>query len=288
MGALVGFEAFRAIAKINFVTSITALPLLVGGASLGGIRGCVWAMLISNIINWVAGHLTLRNVASSHDVPFCFTGCVDEKAVLWKFSLPALMSGLMVSPFMWGASALLVNQPGGYAQMGLFEAANQWRLVVLFVPGIVGQVALPMLSSLIGTNNISKYNETLKYNLLINLVVGLIIASLISIFSPLIMSFYGVGFYRGVFVLIVLVFSAVLIALGQIVIQAIASLGKMWAGFYINLTWGLSLVFSSYFFLNNGYGALGLSISYLFACLIYVFVAGLYARKLLSARCLQG
>jgi hypothetical protein len=35
----------------------------------------------------------------------------------------------------WGCSAMLANQPRGYAELGVYNAANQWQQAIQFLPG---------------------------------------------------------------------------------------------------------------------------------------------------------
>ncbi len=275
-GALAGFEAFKTIAKVNLSVGIASFPLLVGGAYLGGVQGAVWALLLNMAVNWLLNHLALRKVAAHNQVPFTFRGCLQEWPILWKFSLPAALGGFMVSPVFWGCNALLVNQAGGYAQMGIFDAANQWRAAILFIPGMVGQVVLPMLSNLHGTGDRVRYWKVLKYNVLLNGGIGLLAAIFVSSAGSWIMRSYGEGFEEGYWVLVLLVFSAVLVAINQVVGQAIASRGKMWVGFFFNFLWGGALLGFSVWFVSNGYGAFGLAMAYFISYLLHTLWVSIY------------
>ena len=97
-GALAGFEAFRSIAKVNLWTGLVSFPLLICGAYWGGLRGAVWALAANMIINWLLNHLALRREAARFKVPFSSVGCFAEWPILLRFSLPAALGGIMVSP----------------------------------------------------------------------------------------------------------------------------------------------------------------------------------------------
>ncbi len=62
-----------------------------------------------------------------------------EMPILWQFALPAFLASVLVGPVSWIASAILVNQPDGLVQVARFNAANQWRQAVLFVPTVIGR-----------------------------------------------------------------------------------------------------------------------------------------------------
>jgi len=284
-GALAGFEAFKAIAKVNLVVGLASFPLLVGGAYFGGLRGAVWALAVNMIINWLLNHLALRREAARHQVPFSCKECFTEWPILWRFSLPAAMSGIMLSPVLWATNAMLVNQRGGYGQMGLYDAANQWRMAILFIPGVVGQIVLPMLANLNGLDDQVRYRKALKCNALINGCVALVVALPVALLAHPIMRSYGPDFEEGALSLALLSMSTILVALNSVVGQAIASKGRMWIGFIFNLMWATVFLALSYYFIHNGYGVVGLALANLIAYLAHsIWQAGYVFKVILANR----
>jgi O-antigen/teichoic acid export membrane protein len=275
-GSLAGFEAFRAIAKINLLVGIASFPLLVGGVYIGGLSGAVWALAIIMGINWLLSHLALREESARFHVPLAFKGCLQEWPVLWKFSLPAAISGIMVGPVLWICNAILVNEPGGYGQMGILNAANQWQMAILFLPSIAGRIALPMLSSLTGQDDRAKYIAVLKANVLIAAGTTLTVAAAVAIAAPWIMRAYGPGFEQGPWVLACLAFSAVLVAVNNVVGQVIISKGHMWIGFGFNALWAATMLAGSFVLIRAGHGALGLALATLIAYLLHTLWQGLF------------
>lgn len=268
-GALIGFEAYKSIAKVNLWTGLASFPLLVGGAYWGGLRGAVWALAVNMIINWLLNHLAIRRVAVRYKVTFSVRGCFSEWPIIWRFSLPVALSGIMVSPVVWACTALMVNQPGGYAQMGLYDAANQWRMAILFIPSVVGQIVLPVLSNLNSNPDQSRHWKVLKYSALINGSLALIIALPIAMYARSIMLRYGPGFEEGALALVLLALSTILSSLNNVVGQAIISKGRVWVGFFFNLLWAISLFVLSYIFVKNGHGATGIAMANLLAYMLH-------------------
>ncbi len=278
-GALAGFEAFKSIAKVNLGVGVVSFPLLLGGAYFGGLRGAVLALGANMMINWLLNHLALRREVAKHKIPVTYKGCFKEWAILWHFSLPAALAGMMVSPVIWVCNAMLVNQPGGYVQMGLFNAANQWHMAILIVPGILSQIVLPLLSNLNGKKDQVSYRNTLKYNAIINGGIALAFALPIALLSPIIMRSYGIGFEEGVFVLVILSISSVLVAINAVVGQSLASKNKMWIGLFFNVLWGVTLLFFSLIAIRQGYGAIGLAVAYLCSYLLHSIWQSIYVYK---------
>ncbi len=167
-GALAGFEAFKTIAHVNLFVGLVSFPILISGAYFGGLTGTVWALTINLGVNWLLNHVALRKEARRYNVPFTFRDCSRERSVLWTFSLPAAISSSLVVPVTWACSALLVNQPDGYSEMGIFSAANQWYVMMLFIPSILGSVMLPILSERLGQNDDRQSKKLLILSIKIN------------------------------------------------------------------------------------------------------------------------
>lgn len=275
-GALAGFEAFRSIARVNLLVGLSSFPLLVGGAYFGGLRGSVWALIVNIVINWALNNLAIRNECKKFKVPFLLKGCLSEWRTLVGFSLPAALGGFMVSPVVWICNAVLVNMPQGYGQMALFDAANQWRIGILFIPSTIGQIVLPMLSDYHHLEDQASFRFILKINLYVNAGAALAIALPVAALSPWIMKSYGAGFVGGAWVLIILSASTIVSAVNNVIGQAIVSAGKMWLGLFFNTLWAISMVVVSYICIKRGYGAIGLATAYLFAYLLHSLWQGIY------------
>jgi len=283
-GALSGFEAFKTIAHVNLFVGLISFPILVCGAYFGGLTGAVWALSINLGVNWLLNHLALHKEARRYRVPFTFRNCSREMSVLWKFSLPAALSGSMVGPVNWVCSALLVNQPAGYGEMGIFSAANQWRIAILFIPGMVAQVALPLLSSLSAESADQQYRKVLGLNILLNAAIALAVVLPLVLFAHLVMSAYGPDFEQGVNTLRILAFTTVLIAANSVVGQAIISKGKMWMAFMFNFLWAIVLIAASLLLLHKGYGAFGLACATLIAYVLHTLWQSAYLRGILRGK----
>lgn len=256
-GALSGFESFRTIARVNIWAGLANFPFIVGGAYLAGLKGAVLGLVASMCVNWLLNHFALRAAALKSNVPFNYHGCMREWKILWNFSLPAVMAGVMVGPVNWVCNAMLVNQPNGYAEMGVFNAANQWFSALMFLPIVVGQVVLPILSERIGSNDKTHSRKILALSIKINalFVLPLVIAG--CLLSPYIMQLYGASFREAWLTLVVVLFTAGLLAIQTPVGHVIAASGRMWIGFIMNMGWGLAFIGLTWTFLN--WGSFGLS-----------------------------
>ena len=161
-----------------------------------------------------------------------------------------------------------------------FEAANQWKNTILFIPAMLAQITLPLLAS--SLDNKIQFNKIYKINLILNFSFSITIAIILSLFSELIMSFYGADFKEGKWVLIILTFSTILTSINYVKGDVIAVKNKMWIGLGLNLIWSLVLITFTYFFLNLGYGAKGLALGLLLSYTVHSFTQSYIINKLMK------
>jgi O-antigen/teichoic acid export membrane protein len=158
-----------------------------------------------------------------------------EWRLLAAFGLPAFLTSLIGGPVFWACNALLANQPDGYAELGVLNAANQWYMAVSFLPGLLMTAMLPILSQNYavdaGRSNVRITRDMMKMTaiLVVPVVIGLMLA------SRVIMRGYGATFVSGYPVLILSVITAGIHAAITPVWVAIMAEGRMWLCFLMNL-----------------------------------------------------
>jgi O-antigen/teichoic acid export membrane protein len=226
--------------------------------------------------------MAIRAECRNNGVPVCWKNLWTERFILWKFSLPAFLSGAMTSPAVWAANSILVNQRGGYAEMGVFSAANQWRMAVAFLPSLLSQPVLSMLSNL-ATTDARSFDRILRANLYLNVGLSVSIAVPVILFATRIMNAYGRDFSSGATVLILLALATAISSVVSVMAQAIASLDRVWWGFALNSAWALALLAGAAL-LAPRYGALGLAGAYLASYLVHAVTVSIYVRLHLRDR----
>lgn len=266
-GALSGFEAFKTVARINLWSGFANFPLMVGGVYVAGLRGAVWGMIAAAGVNWLLNHLAIRRECRIAGVPYTYKSCWEERGVLWRFSLPSVMGGVLIGPVMWGASALLVNQPNGYAEMGVYNAVMRIKQVPELVLGMVMAPLLPILSEQFGNRSFGQYNKTLRYAFTLSLLV-LVPVSLVQIAVPdVTLMPYGKEFNGNRQVVQWLMIHSILVGLFSPFGTIVASMNRMWFGWAYNMMWSV-LYFSCSYLLIPESGAKGLCIAFSIAHLV--------------------
>lgn len=239
-GALSGFEAFRTIARVNFCVGIAGFPLLVTGAWVGGLTGTVAALAINLGIHWLLNHLALRKEAGRYEVPLRVRGCAGELPILWSFSLPAVLSGILTAPTMWACKTILANQPEGYAGLGTIAVAESWRLVPLFLCAMIAQANLPIMSQLYSEGRLASFKKMLKVQFFLNGAVATAGALVVSLLSRTIMSAYGAEFEGDYLVLVLVMISTVPMQLTTVVGTLNRCIGKIWWNALFNVVWAVT------------------------------------------------
>jgi O-antigen/teichoic acid export membrane protein len=254
----------------------------VTGTFLAGLAGALWAVVLNLGVQVLLNQWALQVEARRAGVDVDYGSCFREWKGLWSFCLPATLSSMLSAPAMWVCQAFLVNQTAGYAQMGLFNAANQWRMAILFVPQKICMVALPVLSTLAVGRQIERFRETVRACAGLAAAASLAVAMPVVSLSWWIMRAYGQEFVSGTSTLCLLAVSAILMAVSFVGGQAIASLGRTWFRFFVHISWSLTLVGSAWVLVARGGDAQDLALAHVIA--YGVHCAAQYALLVIAMR----
>lgn len=281
IGALTGFEAYREIAEISVIRGILTFTLTIILTRLLGIRGFFIAMSIISIFNWIANNFVIRRKMKDFQIQTKLKLNSIDLHFLWKFSLPAYLSGIIVTPVTWISNTIIVKMQNGFGELGIYNAANQWKTILLFIPSIFVTISLPILAD---KKINSPENEEVKLTIekiqsyLLICIVPL--ALIIMFFSDFIMSLYGTSYIGRESILICLICGVLIQSIGSVTGPLIQARFSMWIGLLINLIWG-STYLISVVALTNMFSGLGLALSY---CISYSFLnifSFLYLRNML-------
>ncbi len=282
-GSLNGFERFRELGIATALNGAIQLLCVVLGAYFYDINGVISGLGIASLLLLIQLHLSLRkdigNIRTKKEVPS--EDNVDLQSVFLKFSLPAVLQSIVFVPVLWWAKTFLIEN-AGYGEMAIFDVAEQWYYVVLFIPGSMSAILLPLLTNTNYNGSKEDYKKLLKVNLLINVVVTVVIASGVALFAPLIYKFYGKEF-TNYLPLIILLITVVICAVNNVLGQVIISKGKMWTGFGVNALWAVWLIVFSVIFIGKyQMGADGLAYALLVSYTLHSIVQGFIAFRMKS------
>ncbi len=232
---LSGFQAFRAIAKVNWWQGLSNLPIAVLLVWLFGLQGAILALIFNALLGAVISACFLRREYKASQVRRNFTGAWRERPILWGYSLPAFLSSLILAPTAWAVNLILAHQPDGYAQLGLFNAAMQFNWLITAVNTIVSVVSVPILAEIHGQADTERFTRVFNQNLRLNWSLAILLAFVVLLLSPWLMLVFGDKFRSAIPLLPLVICSAVMSLVTAVNGQAFYSSGYMWKSFQIHL-----------------------------------------------------
>lgn len=278
-GILAGYEKFKNIAINTFLSSVIEGSLIIIGAYYWGVNGAVVGFGIGISSLMIFNLLKVRSIFKKNGISInIFRIQRKDLSILYKFSIPAALSSFLVAPAYWVVRTILVRHDG-FGELGIFEAADQWRVIILFVPSALSNIILPILSSLTNTDK-NDYKKALYINLGLNVSVAFVLASIVSLAGKHIMSAYG-GEFNTTLPLVIIAFSTVFSSFASVVGVSIVSRGKMWTSLMFNSLWSLIFITLTYIFVSNGMGVVGISLALLLSYVLHSLIQSIYLFNLL-------
>lgn len=286
-GTLAGVEDFKAIAINTLIGSVAESAFMLLGAYYMGVLGAVLGYGVGFIALYVANYISIRKDLNKIGVRVVISSFnKKDLSLLYKFSLPAALCSIVVSPTIWIVKTFLAKE-SGFSELAIFEAADQWKIMILFIPTAVSQVVLPILSSIIGVDK-SKFWKVLNLNLYLNAGIALVMAIVISCLSPFIMQLYGKAYVSDYWVLIILAVSTIFSSMANVIGLAISSRSKMWTGFLFNCLWALMVIGFARLFTNMEMGARGLALSFTISYAIHTVLQLIYLKNISNDKQVEG
>lgn len=271
-GTLAGFEDFKSIAVNTLIGSIVESLGMIIGAYFYQIEGAIAGFGLGVLALYLANKLSaIKNLRKSGISSKGQTIFKEDWKLIYQYSIPATLSALSVTPVFWLIRSMLVRA-NDYGELGIFEAADQWKVILLFVPGAICQIVLPIMSSITDSRT---FRRTLLGNFALIGGIATVLALASWILAPIIMPLYGKTF-TDLTPLVFLAISTIPTALAQILEMTLYSRDKTWTCFGFNIIWGVATVGLSYVFLRNSQGASGIALAILLAYLIKMICMGCY------------
>jgi O-antigen/teichoic acid export membrane protein len=279
-GILAGLEAFKETTIINFTRGLVGAASLVLGTIWAGLQGAVYATALTAFITWIVCQIVITAQLRRFGIRSSPRGMFREMETLWKFSLPACLSGITVGPILWFLSSMLARQSGGYAELGTFNAAERFRLMLMFAPTCMANASMPVMTSLEGCQLFSRSVRFARAQILGTAIIAAIPAVGLLLAAPLIMTVFGSGYELGATTLRLLALSAIPMALNTVFGQVLLARGFAWSRFGFDALLASLLVLSGCTLLPH-FHANGLAAAYLVAYTTGTSALALKCRRLI-------
>ena len=251
-----------------------------GGCFAYGVQGAIGSMTIIAALGLVLCSLSLYKHHIKDRIPIEYSSDIwREWPMLLTFSLPSMLSAFMMAPAIWSTNSILVNQPKGYAELGLFNAANQWGNMLMVIPALMSSAILPILSETFGNEDKADFKRMVTFNIHTTWIVALPLTVSLATFGFSLSSLYGQQFHAAAPMIAILMVATFLNIVNWAIGSAFAGSGRMWTGSVMNFGWAITLVATAYFMIPI-LGGKGLA----FAFLISYFVHTLWQMAYLELR----
>lgn len=279
IAALAGLEQFKKIAYINGLRSVFYLTFGIIGGKILFLNGALIGLAFAELIAVIASYSFLRTSLPNKCMSFT---TIDIKIVsrILKFFTPSMIGSIVTMSSIWFCNYLLTKN-AGFAAMGIFNAADKWKQIVIFAPTAMAPVILPLLAN--SATNGRQFKEIYRLNFWINMTIITIPSLFIIFFSGPAMGLFGKEFIAGANVLVLLTLSSIFSVLNNILGQTMISLGAVNARLIFDVILSVILVGLSLTAIPK-IGIQGLALSYLvtyFSTSLMVFI---FTNKLLKQK----
>ncbi|WPC43289.1 oligosaccharide flippase family protein [Clostridium sp. JS66] len=266
ISTLSGFEYFKSIAKLSIIQGLMSFPIYVVFTYFLGVNGLIIGYIIIGCIMLILYEFENNKIRKMYGIYMDIKNAHKELYIMWKFSLPSMLSNVMVGPVTWIGNTFITSSVNGYFQIGIFNAANQWRSVLTFLPTAVGSVILPLIVANKGNERLEKINILFGWIMVICFAIPILTA------PELISWLYGRefnGFQLNVSLLIV-VLTCCILSYKEGIARNLVSNNLMWWAFMSNALWGIT--FLGILWHIRVLGAIGIAIAYLISYFITTVV----------------
>lgn len=266
---LQGMEKYRLIAIIQIVSGFLGLPILFMMSKSFNIKNAIIWFLLLQLIGFLMIIVVLVKELFKQKIKFSIKWNSELLEVITSFTVPAFVSSFFVIPVMWYANSLLARHIG-FEEVAIFAVSFQWLNILTYIPSQLGQVK-PIYTDLHAKRKFLDLKNLILKMTKSSLVLVIPAAAFLIIMSKHILLFYGKVYVDGQNVFILMIITALFIAMQSQIGAVLQAIGKMWQGLMLNIIWAFNLIVLLYLLLD--YGALGFSIAYMISYIIHAFLS---------------
>lgn len=279
-GALSGFEDFKHLSFSNILNGILEITFLPLGAYLWGLPGAVLGFGSCFLLVFIYNtyHVNKNFKCTGINIFSIIKKIkLTDFSILYKFSFPIALSSWLILVMYWVSKTMIVKD-ADFTSMANYDVAEQFKAQLMFIPGILSQVLLPILTNRTAEKQSNKAKSIIWMNIRINIIITFSIFLVILLFGKWILMIYGKE-YTNTFPLYLLCLCAVMDSVTNSYIPVIISSNKVWNVLAFNFIWGIVL-FSVYTFCKTAMvPENALSIAYLSAAIVQISLMTIYLKK---------
>ena len=245
-GAMSGYREFARIALCTAIAGIVGLTAIVLLTPVFHLTGFILAQAIASLAAIGVG---LSVLARRWQTQRARSGDGGERlGVMLRFGAVFVASNAVLAPVMWLVAWRLSALPNGLEGLGFWGAAHQLKNFVGLLPGLVSQVALPMLAFHSGKQQGLEFRSTLRSSVLISGVAVLPLGILLMLFAVPLLSLFGADFRGGAGLACAVIAGSICHLFAMPIVHAltignvnlIAIVNLIWAGVLLAIVWSLA------------------------------------------------
>jgi O-antigen/teichoic acid export membrane protein len=256
---LSGLQQFRTIARLNTIMGCLMIVAVPAGLYFYGLTGSFIALGCAYLAGCAITFPAMIGALREKAIPLAFRGALSQWPMITRYAIPAMMASLLYEPVNWICTTIVVGNPDGLQQVGLYFIAMQLETLLLFAPQIVVQVSIPMLSTGFGEASRRRVINVLAMSIGTNVAIAVGFVAVMMLFGDWFLVLFKLDPAQHWPIFMVVVFAAAMIAgalpLGQIPVSS----GYMWTGLSITGGWAATFIIGTW--LLQDHGALGLVIA---------------------------
>lgn len=221
-GLLGGFKDFRQVGIDNIIAGVTMFILCIPLTKLFNLSGAYISLLLSQaclcVLNIYFVYYHQKNIVSYSPQNY--------GKVLLVFSFPFAITEFIYTITAWGYS-LALTKFSSLGELGMYTACLQWNAIIMFMPGLLGNVILSYLSTSASGSSFA-HHQLIKRMLIVNLLSILFPLIIVGFSANYISQYYGKTFIGMDSIMRVAIWSTIFTCMSRVFDSNLMSKGRRW------------------------------------------------------------
>lgn len=279
-GAISGLDGYRELSISNCIVAIVGgIPIVLFTKTMG-LYGIAIGYSMYYVIMNIVYAIQVTKQKRKFGIRFTTKNLIDELPLLYRYSLPAMISGAIGGPVVWVVSVVVSRMESGFAILGVYNAAKICQDMIVSIGVKLNNPLITLLS------NFKSRRAVLLSNSMPYIYISLFAIPFI-VFAEFFARLFFDSFYSGSgfnTVISITTLTGYIIVFKQIYGRQIITKNKVWLGVWENLIWS-ALLLSGVFTMSNG-SEIKLSLCYLVAYFLdLMIITPMYLKnKLINAK----
>lgn len=264
-GALMGLESFRAIGVVGIASGTFYLFFTVVGARMDSVRGAVIGLLASAAVQCLLLTIALHRERGLQNLSRTAASFVAERPLLFRFALPAALSGVSTVPALWAVQAFIARSHNSFDDLASYAAGLNLLTMIMFMPTVLNGVAMAWINRTQAVHGEDAYRSAIRTNLGVSLATVTVALIGVAACSPIILGLYGREFRTSYLAIGLLLASSIPEAFANSLAQSLQTRERMWESFFfINIPRDIVMVIAAALLIPR-FGVTGAAGAYLMA-----------------------